>query len=99
MTVDGSDYGCPDLQLEFVHHQVEVDVAHRDGQRRRGQTEGVSVAPTVIGVFVLHEGHDQVEEERTGESGTVCAEFENSDGQEFDEKRFRKSFEEERLVS
>ena len=99
MTVDGGDDGGPDLQLELVHQKVEVDVAHRHRQRGRGQAERVRVSPSVIGVLVLHESYDQVEEERTGESGTVCDELENPDAQEFGDERFREGFEKERFMS
>ncbi len=50
MTVDGRDDGGSDLQLELVHQQVEVDVAHGHCQGREGQAEGISVAPPAVDV-------------------------------------------------
>lgn len=96
MPVHGRDHGGPHLQLQLVHEQAEVDVAHGHGQGRRSEAERVRVAPPVVGLPVLHEVDDEVQQDGAGEAGAVCHEFQDPDGQKFRHERLRQGAQEKR---
>ena len=89
MAVDGHDDGGSHLQLQLVHQEVKMDVAHRHGHRGGSKAEGVSVTPPVVSILVFHEPDDQVEEDGTGEAGAVGHEFQDPDDQEFRQELLR----------